>query len=124
MSVLGDAEIDLFDGLFGDCGGTISVTRGANPAASVPFIKGRRGSERFSDDFDYASSMRNDFIVKRSDYVSQVGGEPEVDDVIRWTDEAGTARRYQVSVTDSERCFDPVGQFGHLIRIHAVEVVE
>ncbi len=123
MTVLGDALIEMFDALVADAGGTVSVTRGLAAPVNLSVVRGRAFTERFgTDDGFYGTAHQDDFIVKASDYITLVGGEPDVHDVIEWTDDNANVRKYQVGVDGLDRQYTPVGQFGLLYRIHTSEI--
>jgi len=123
MTGLGDAILDLFEGLAAEAGGIVDVSRGGNTAVQVTAIRGKSFTERFgtSDEF-YGTSHQDDFIVKAVEYIAQVGGEPDTCDIIEWTDDRDVIRQFQVGVDGLERQYDPVDQFGVLYRVHTTEI--
>lgn len=122
MTALGDATSELFDDLAAEAGVSVTVTRGTDTPKTLTAIKGRSFTERFGDEGMYGTSLESDFIFKVAEYTAQVGGPPQRNDFIQWTDDAGTTRKHQVGVDGVERHYDPVGQFGLLWRVHSTEV--
>ena len=124
MTQLGDALTELFSTLAAEAGGTIEVTRGLNPAVTLQFIRGRAVTRRLASPEDalYVSAHLDDFIVQSTDYISQVGTAPIEGDKIEWVDDNLNTRQFQLILDGAERAYDPVGQFGLLYRLHAVEI--
>lgn len=123
MTALGTALLDLFGDLVIEAGATVSITRGAAAPVNLSVVRGRAFTERFgTDDGFYGTAHQDDFIVRSADYITEVGGEPDVHDVIEWTDDDANVRRFQVGVDGLDRHYTPVGQFGLLWRVHTTEV--
>ena len=121
MTKLGDDLLWLYDQLFAEAGISVDVTRG-NTTVTMDAIKGRMITERVGDENVYGAVLPSDFIFRTSDYIAGVGGLPELNDRLEWTDDGTVTRRSQVAVDDRERWFDEVGQFGQMIRVHSVEI--
>lgn len=112
----------MFDDLALEFGGTVSVTRGIGAPVPLTYVRGKALTRVFTDEGFYGTSHQDDFIFKKQDYIDDVGGEPDVNDYIDWTDDNGTARRFQVAVEGAERQHDPSDGLGLLIRVHTTEV--
>ena len=118
MSVL--AAESLWDGLEGSKISIRFVVEGSSTAA-IDAVPGRT-----SVDGEYATSARQafetrDYIVKQSELDAESIAIPPRGAKIQELDSEGSVTAtYRVANAGGDRHWDPVDQFGVLIRIHAV----
>lgn len=119
---LAESLADMLDDLLIDGGVDVQYVRPGYPAEAIRAIKGRSGSIVVgATDHTYGTRIDDDFVVKVADWPTSLGDEPLSGDEITWTDSLGTIHQHVVVVADgTERCYDPVGQFGLAWRIHTV----
>lgn len=100
----------------------MKYVRGAT-TNTIQAVKGSRTTERLGQDSNYGSTMDDDFIFRVADLEAAGVWPPERRDRVTWSDALGVPHQHRVAERDgAERCYDPVGQHGVLVRVHTVEI--